>query len=344
MEILDFRSDTVTRPTQAMYTAMMKAPLGDDVYGDDPTINRLEAEAATITGKEAALFVPSGTFGNQLCIMTHIRPANEIIVGSGAHIVVHECGACAKLSGAMVREIADEAGYMEPAAIEAKIRKEADIHFPETSLICVENAHSNGRIIPMAILKETYELAKKYDLPIHMDGARLFNAAEATGVSVADICQVTDSVTFCLSKGLCAPIGSMVCGTQAFIDKARKNRKLMGGGLRQAGILAACGLVALADMPAQLKVDHANATYLADKLDELPFLKVYRDRTQINMVFLTAEGDKLEQIHGLPEVLSEQGILINPPEDGVLRFVTHHPLDEAACDRLVQGLKDYFES
>ncbi|MFB0957546.1 low-specificity L-threonine aldolase [Clostridiaceae bacterium HFYG-1003] len=342
MNFLDFRSDTVTKPTKAMYDAMLEAELGDDVYGDDPTINRLEALAAEITGMEAALFVPSGTFSNQLAIMTHISPSDEIIVGSGAHIIQHECGACARLSGAMVREVDDEMGYMKPEDIKAKLRTVEDIHYPKTGLICMETAHSNGLVAPPEIMRETWELAREHGIPVHTDGARIFNAAAYLKVDVRELTRYTDTLSFCLSKGLCAPVGSVLCGPKAFIDKARRNRKLMGGGLRQAGILAACGIVALNEMRHRLSEDHENALYLGEQLKTIEAFQVFESNIKINMVFASHNGPDDSRMDGLQDFLRERGILTNGHEHGIVRFVTHHGISREDCDTLVNALKAYF--
>lgn len=341
---IDFRSDTVTRPTKAMYEAMLKADLGDDVYGDDPTINELEKLAAEIVGKEAALFVPSGTFGNQLAIMTHVSPSDEIITGTGSHIVQHECGACAKLSGAMVREVPDDLGYMKPEDIKKKIRTTEDIHYPKTGLICMETAHSNGLVAPPEIMRETYALAKKYNIPVHTDGARIFNAATSLDLDVKELTQYTDTVTFCLSKGLCSPIGSLLCGSRTFIEQARRNRKLMGGGLRQAGVLAACGLVSLNEMRHRLKDDHENAKYLGEQLKSIESFYVLESNIKINMVFVSHNGPDNRPMDNLENFLKNRGILINGHEEGIVRFVTHHGISREDCDTLVHALKAYFQT
>ncbi|MFB0918018.1 MAG: low-specificity L-threonine aldolase [Clostridiaceae bacterium] len=339
---LDFRSDTVTRPTENMYKAIMEAQLGDDVYGDDPTINELERLSAEITGKEAAMFVPTGTFGNQVSIMTHIKPGDEVITGSGAHIIMHECGSASKLSGAMIREVEDVNGYMRPMDIEKKIRKTEDIHFPKTGLITLENAHSNGLVIPMEILKETKELADKYSIPVHIDGARLFNAASYLKIDVKEIAKYCDSLTFCLSKGLCAPVGSVVCGTKEFIEKARRNRKSMGGGMRQAGILAAAGIVGLNEMRERLSEDYENAVFLGEQLRPLDELEVFESNIQINMVFVSHVGTDDSIMDELPEYLQNKGILVNPHEDGIMRFVTNYWTDREACKYLADSIKAFF--
>lgn len=341
---LDFRSDTVTKPTPAMYQALADAEVGDDVYGDDPTVNELEELAGKITGKEAAMFVPSGTFGNQVSIMTHIKPSDEVIAGTGSHIIQHECGAAAKLSGAFIREVPDLAGYMKPEEIEAKIRKIKDIHYPHTGLIAIETAHSNGMVMPLDIMKKTYGLAQEFGIPVHLDGARIFNAASYLGVDVKELTRYTDSLSFCLSKGLCAPVGSLVLGTADFIEEARRNRKVMGGGLRQAGVLAAMGLVALREMRGRLSQDHENALHLGVQLSQVPKLDVFEGALNINMVFVSHTGPADSILDGLPKFLKRRGILINGHENGIVRFVTHHDVTRDDCNTLVAALKDYFSS
>lgn len=341
---LDFRSDTVTKPTPAMYRAMAEAELGDDVYGDDPTINELEKLACEITGKEAAMFVPSGTFGNQVAIMTHIKPSDEVIAGTGSHIIQHECGAAAKLSGAFIREVPDIAGYMKPEEIEAKIRKTEDIHYPVTGLIAIESAHSNGMVMPPEIMKETFELAREYGIPIHLDGARIFNAATYLDVDVKELTRYTDSLSFCLSKGLCAPVGSVVCGSADFIEKARRNRKVMGGGLRQAGVLAACGLVGLREMRGRLSDDHRNAKHLGDQLRQISEFDVFEGALKINMVFASHNGPDDSIMDSLPAFLKDRGILINGHEKGIVRFVTHNDVTRDDCNTLVSALQGFFST
>ncbi|WP_459129038.1 low-specificity L-threonine aldolase [Guggenheimella bovis] len=330
---MDFRSDTVTKPTDKMRESMLHCAVGDDVYGDDPTVNELEALAASMLGKEAALFVPSGTFSNQCAIMTHTRRGDEIIGLEDAHIVMHEVGAAAVLSQVSIRQARSHRGEYDLKELEALIRED-DIHYPRTSLICHETAHSNGRAIPLENLKGVYELAKKYDLNVHIDGARIFNGAVALGVDVKEISKYADSVSVCLSKGLCAPVGSVLVGTKEFIDRARKNRKLMGGGLRQAGILAAPGIIALKEMTGRLDEDHENAKYLAERLKEFDGFEVLEDRLDINMVFFRFSGIDLV------EPLLERGILINGIEAGEYRFVTNNGIDRTDIDRLIIALKE----
>jgi len=338
MRYIDFRSDTVTLPTAKMKEAMITAPLGDDVYGDDPTVNELEQLAAEMLGKEAALFVPSGTFGNQLCLLTHTLRGDEVILEANCHIKKYEVGASSIIAGVQLNPIEGYLGRMDVDKIEQAIRK-ADIHFPRTGLICLENATGMGTVLDLDYMRKVHEIAVKHSIPIHLDGARIFNAALTLGCEAKDIAQYADSVMFCLSKGLCAPIGSMVVGTKTFIEKARKNRKLMGGGLRQAGILAACGIVALKEMTKRLYIDHENARYLADRLEELPGFKVYRDRLQINMVFVTID-EKINFPSNFSELLLNKGIKVGGYRRKELRFVTHNDISKNDIDYLINCLKE----
>ncbi|MEI3424497.1 MAG: threonine aldolase family protein [Christensenellales bacterium] len=259
MHYIDLRSDTVTQPTLAMRAAMAAAEVGDDVYGDDPTMNELEALAAQTLGKEAAMFATSGTMGNQIGIMSQTRRGDEIIAGAESHIVMHEVGAAAVLSGVNVRQIDYPNCIPVPEMIAARIRPD-DIHEPPTALICLENALANGRVVPLETMAEIRKIADAHSLPVHLDGARVFNAATALGVDVKEITKYADTVSCCLSKGLCAPVGAVLAGPKATIERARKCRKMLGGGMRQCGILGAAGIIALKDMTKRLGEDHANAS------------------------------------------------------------------------------------
>ncbi len=332
----DFRSDTVTEPTELMRNKMTNALVGDDVYGDDPTVIQLEKEAANCLGKEAALFVPSGTFGNQLALFTHARRGSEVLLGHDCHIMMHEVGAASVIAGVQLRQVTTDNGTMPMKTLESMIRTD-DIHFPETGLICMENAHSNGSVVSIANMKQVYTCAQKHHIPVHLDGARLFNAALTLEVDVKEIAAYADSIMFCLSKGLCAPMGSMLVGSKAFIEKARKKRKLMGGGLRQVGIVAAAGLVALQEMPQYLKTDHDNAKYLAEKLSEIDQIEVEDNRLDINMVFCKIKMDLSDS--AFVEALYQNGIKINGPENGEYRFVTHYWTPKEAVDKLVRQIK-----
>ncbi|OPJ56832.1 low-specificity L-threonine aldolase [Alkalithermobacter paradoxus] len=338
MRFIDLRSDTVTMPTDKMREAMCKAVVGDDVYGDDPTVKKLEEYSAQIVGKEDALFVPSGTFGNQLALFTHCKRGDEVILGDDCHIVAHEVGAASVIAGVNLRTLNSDKGVLDPLEIKSKIRKE-DIHYPRTGLICVENAHSNGRVISIKNMKEVYEIGKEANIPIHLDGARVFNAAKYLDVDVKEITKYSDSVMFCLSKGLCAPVGSILAGSKEFIEKARKGRKLMGGGLRQAGFLAAAGIVSLEEMIERLKEDHENAIYLADELSKIDDINVYKDDVHINIVFF--DISKIEHNpRQIAEKFYEKGIKVNPPEDGLMRFVTNYWVSKRDIDYVVDTFKD----
>lgn len=339
MKYIDLRSDTVTQPTPQMREAMYRAEVGDDVYGDDPTVAELEQYAAEISGKEAALFVPSGTFGNQLSLLTHCKRGDEVILGDDCHIVMHEVGASSVIAGVQLRTLRSDKGEIDPAEVESKIRG-LDIHFPSTGLICLENAHSNGRVIPLERMKAIYEIAKKHDIPVHLDGARLFNAASYLKVDAKEITQYCDSVMFCLSKGLCAPVGSMLAGSSKFIERARKGRKLMGGGLRQSGFLAAAGLVALKEMRERLAVDHENALYMADKLSSLPYISQNKEDIHIDMVFFKISKDNWDD-NKFVEFMLEKGIKINGAENGEYRFVTNYWVDKANIDYTVEQVKEF---
>jgi threonine aldolase len=341
MKFIDLRSDTVTEPTEAMRKAIYEASVGDDVYGDDETTVELEKYAAELVGKEAALFVPSGTFGNQLSLLTHCRQGNEVILGDDCHIVCHEVGAASIIAGVQLRTLKSNNGELSPNEIEATIRKEEDIHYPDTSLICLENAHSNGRVISLENMAEIRKIADKYNLPIHLDGARLFNAAAYLDVDVKEITKNIDTVMFCLSKGLCSPVGSILAGNKDFIDRARKYRKLMGGGLRQCGIITAAGLVALKDMRKNLSVDHEKAIYLSEKLTEISGIKVVEDNLHINMVFFQLPSSVDSQ--KLVQYLLEKGIKICDVEDGFMRFVTHYWISKENIDFVIESIKDYLK-
>lgn len=322
-EIIDLRSDTVTVPTDDMRAAMATADVGDDVYGDDPTVNKLQRLAAELLGKEAALFVPSGTMGNQLAIMAHTKRGDDVLCLRHGHVYQHEAGAAGLISGVTLNLVDSEDGILHPAHIAAQMRDPDDIHCPPTTLVCVENALAVGRAVPLADCKETYEAAKARGLAVHMDGARIFNAATALGVAARDIAQYADSVMFCLSKGLCAPAGSMLVGSADFIERALRGRKILGGAMRQAGILAAAGILALDTMTKRLGADHENAAVMADKLAAIEQVEVVRGGIPINMVFFKISMPRAF-LDALPARLQQKGILINAEELGEFRFVTHN--------------------
>lgn len=338
MKFIDLRSDTVTLPTDEMRHAMANAEVGDDVYNDDPTINKLEEIAANKVGKEAALFVPSGTFGNQLALFTHCRRGQEVIIGKNNHIVVHEVGAAAVIPGVQLRTLETKNGAMDPKEVEKAIRED-DIHLPETGLICVENAHGCGNVVSVDLLKEIKSIAQKHSIPVHLDGARIFNAATSLNMDAKDIAACADSVMFCLSKGLAAPVGSILAGDKKFIDRARKNRKLMGGGMRQAGILAAAGIIALEKMTERLNEDHENAKYFAEELSKLNGITVKQDRLDIDMIFFEM-GDDIIPEKKLIEKLREKNIKVSGKEDGEYRFVTHWEITKQDIDFVISCMKE----
>ncbi len=335
---IDLRSDTVTIPPKEMKETMLHAPLGDDVYGDDPTVNELERYAAELLGKEAAIFVPSGTFGNQLALLTHTRRGNEVIIASDAHIMAHEVGAAAVIAGVQLRTFDLIEDKILPVDKIKSLIREDDIHYPDTGLICLENALGNGCVVSLDDMASVYELSKETRIPVHLDGARLFNASTALNVDVKAFTKLVDSANICLSKGLCAPVGSILVGNKTFIERARKNRKLMGGGMRQAGVIAAPALYALKNMVARLSEDHDNAKYMADRLEEIKGIKVLRDRLDISMVFFTMSDEIIEE-KKLVESFYQQGIKINGTEDGEYRFVTHHGVSRSDIDQMMDVFK-----
>lgn len=323
MRYIDIRSDTVTQPTQPMREAMYKAEVGDDVYGEDPTVNRLEEMAAEIMGKEAGLFVTSGTQGNQTAVLTHTNRGDEIILEETAHIFTHEVAGTAFLSGVQVKTIRGKDGVMDVNDIEKAIRPE-NIHYPKTSLICLENTHNRagGTVTTPDIMKDIYEMARRHGIPVHLDGARIFNAAVYLGVPAKEIAQYADSVQFCLSKGLCAPVGSLLVGTKEFIKKARKYRKMLGGGLRQSGFLAAAGIVALNEMTERLAEDHENARILANGLANIKGIDIDMETVQTNIIVFSIEGLGINGDR-FATMLFDRGIKANGSPDYGMRFVTH---------------------
>ena len=335
---IDLRSDTVTQPTQEMREAMYRAQVGDDVYGDDPTMNELERKAAEMLGKEAALFMASGTMGNAVAVMSHIQRGNEVILSDTAHIVAHEVGGAAVLSQAFIRTLHFKDGLFDAEQIRAAIRDRSNIHYPYTGLICVEEPLATGKVVPLERLQQVYQMAKEENIPVHMDGARIFNAATALGVDVKEIAACTDSVMFCLSKGLCAPVGSMLVGSKEYIERARRNRKMLGGGMRQCGFLAAAGLIALEVMTKRLQEDHDNAKYMAQRLQKMPGVTLDMNSVEINMVFFKLDAPK-EVIDSLPEKMLEAGVKINGIEDGELRFVTTHDTSREDIDRALDAFE-----
>lgn len=336
--IVDLRSDTVTRPTPAMRRAMAEAEVGDDVYREDPTVNRLEARAAEIFEREAGLFVPSGTMGNQAAIKVHTQSGQEIICEDRAHILNYEMAMMSAFSGCLPRSIFAEDGILCWDLIAPQIRGRSD-HRARTGLISLENTSNlaGGSVYPLKVCDEICDRGHEAHLPLHLDGARIFNASVATGHSVVELTRKFDSVMFCLSKGLGAPVGSMLVGSKAFIEDARLVRKMLGGGMRQAGVLAAAGLIALEETPKRLYVDHANAQFLAGALAEIPGIKIDPAKVVTNILFLNVAGTGFTSTE-ISKRLAAQGILANGVTPETMRMVTHYDVDRAGCERAVRVL------
>jgi threonine aldolase len=338
MDLIDLRSDTVTRPTPAMRAAMAAAEVGDDVYGEDPTVNELERRAAQLTGKQAAVFVPSGTMGNTIALKVHTQPGQEIIAESRSHIMNYELAMAGWFCGCLVRTLSAPRGLLTWNAIEECIRPPSP-HWAPTGLITVENTHNmgGGSVYALDQLAEIYQGAQERGLPVHMDGARVFNAAVALGVTVADITRYCDTVMFCLSKGLGAPVGSLVAGTEEQIEQARLYRKRLGGGMRQAGILAAAGLIALEEGPKQLVADHANARLLAEGLAEVPGVEIRRP-VETNIVIVAVDGAGWTA-PALSAALRKEAVLAQAVSPAELRLVTHRDVDRSACLEALERIR-----
>lgn len=331
MAVIDLRSDTVTQPTPGMRDAMQAAPLGDDVYGEDPTVNRLEATLAERLGFEAALFVPTGTMSNLLGLMAHCERGDEYIVGQQAHTYKYEGGGAAVLGSIQPQPVDGEAdGSLDLAKVEAAIKQD-DFHFARTRLLALENT-MQGKVLPLAYLAAAREMTRRRGLALHLDGARLYNAAVKLGVDAREITQHFDSVSVCLSKGLGAPVGSVLCGSAALIAKARRLRKMVGGGMRQAGLLAAAGLYALDHQVQRLEDDHANATRLGAGLAELGYSV---EPVQSNMVYV----DLGSQAPAVKAFMAERGIVLSAAPR--LRMVTHLDVDAAGIERVIEAFAEF---
>ncbi len=321
--MIDLRSDTVTRPSPGMRKAIAEAEVGDDVLGDDPTVRRLQDRMAELTGKEAALFVPSGTMGNEIAVHVHIRPGDCVILDAHSHINCSEAGSAAVLSGAFMQPLAGDGGLLRPDQVASAIQSET-LHTPGTRLVCLENTHNwgGGCIYPLEWMREIRGLCSERGIPVHLDGARLFNAEAETGVDVRVWAETADSVMICLSKGLGAPVGSMLMGSAAFIEKALRFRKVLGGGMRQVGILAAAGIYALDHNVERLREDHENARTLAEALGRLRGLHVDLARTQTNIVVVEV-SDAPWDAAGIRQRMAERGVLFLDMGPGRLRLVTN---------------------
>jgi len=336
--IVDLRSDTVTRPTPAMRRAMAEAEVGDDVYAEDPTVNRLQARAAEVFGREAALFFPSGSMANLTAIKTWTRPGTEVICEGHAHIYLYEMAAVSAIAGCMPNTVPTAEGVLTWELIEPAIRPHI-YYRAQTALIELENTHNmhGGTVYPPGIIDDICERAHAAGIPVHLDGARIFNASVATGRSVGDITRKLDSVMFCLSKGLGAPVGSMLVGSRDFIERARVTRKLLGGGMRQAGVLAAAGLVALEESPKGLHRDHENARHLAEGLSRLPGVTIDPKKVVTNILIFDVTGTG-RTAADICAALGKQNILAGPTGKYAIRMVTHYDVDRAGIDRALAAM------
>ncbi len=341
MHVVDLRSDTVTLPSDEMREAIARAELGDDVFGEDPTVNRLEQMAAERVGKEAGLLVVSGTMGNLASILTHCRRGEEVILGDQSHTFIYEAGGISALGGIHPHTVPNQTdGTLRPEDIEAAIRPD-NVHFPRTRLICLENTHNRccGASLRPEYMAAVEQLARRHGLAIHLDGARVFNAAAALGVDVKELAQHADSLTFCLSKGLAAPVGSVICGSKAFIAEARRTRKVLGGGMRQAGILAAAGIVALDKMIDRIQEDHDNAMRLARGIERIDGLSIDLARVYTNIVYfdVACEGLNAEE---LARRLSGRGVRMLSVGPMRIRAVTHYGITAEDIDFALHALEE----
>ena len=344
-EAIDLRSDTVTHPTPAMRRAMAEAEVGDDVYGEDPTVNKLEALAAEMLGKEAAVFVASGTMANVAAMMCHVQRGDEVILGAQSHMYLDEQGAIAALGQAQAVPILENPdGTLPLDSVEAAIRDD-DPHYPITRLICIENTHNacGGQPLSVEYTQAVGALAKKNGLKFHIDGARFFNAAVALNVSPAALAGPADSVSFCLSKGLCAPVGSMVCGSGDFIARVRRARKVLGGAMRQAGIIAAAGIVALTSMVERLANDHEDAQQLAQGLAQIPGIVLDPAQVRTNMVYFDLVPDAPLNALELTARLKERNILIGPTAPRRLRAVLHYWISPVQVEQTIAAVKEVLQ-
>jgi threonine aldolase len=341
MTISDFRSDTVTKPTPAMRRAMAEAEVGDDVIGFDPTVQKLETLAAETMGKEAGLFCPSGTMGNSIAVKAWTQELQEVIVESRSHIYNLESTHMTFVSRVTPRPLPSNRGAMDPGEVERNIKK-PNVHTPQTTLICLENTHNNwgGAVVPLENFKALRTVADRHGLKIHLDGARLFNASTASGVPVLDYARQVDSVMFCLSKGLSAPIGSMLVGPKGFIDYGRRVRKALGGGMRQVGVIAAAGLIALNEMTERLAEDHARAKRLARAISVLPGVMIDPAEVETNIIIFGFEHPRLAVLDFLGE-LNKRGIAALAAPGGIgIRMVTHNDVGDADVDRAVAAFRE----
>ena len=342
MKTIDLRSDTVTLPTPSMREAMAKAKVGDDVYGEDPTVNQLQEMAAEMLGKEAGLFVPSGTMGNLIAVLAHCGRGDEVIMGNKSHIFLHEAGGISALGGVHPQQIPNQNdGRLLLDDLRAGIRSD-DIHEPVTKLIALENTQNDcgGTVLPLDYLNQVADLAKEHDLALHLDGARIFNAAAASTSSAKELASPFDSLTFCLSKGLCAPVGSVLCGSRNFIAKANRLRKQLGGGMRQAGILASAGIIALEEMVERLGEDHVRARNLAKGLESVSGLVLDEGTPHTNMIFMNLAEHITYPAQKVVEDMQAQGVQIGAINERRFRLVTHYWIDDDDVENTVEVFQE----
>ena len=334
---IDLRSDTVTQPSDEMRDKIIHAPLGDDVFIEDPTVNVLENKAAKMLGKEKALLVPSGTMGNLIAVLVHCPRGTEVILGDCSHTFIYEAGGISAFGGIHSHQLKNEAdGTINIESIESAIRQD-NVHFPKTALICLENTQNMcfGSPISSAYMDDIYKLSNKYGLAVHTDGARIFNASVALNIDIKELTQYTDSITFCLSKGLSAPIGSILCGTEEFIHEARRIRKALGGGMRQAGIIAASGNVALDENIQQLKIDHNNAKYLAEEINKISYLDIEIDRIKTNILYFSIKHDSINGVDFV-NMMYNKKIKFFEVSKNKFRLVTHSGINHEDVKFVIQ--------
>jgi threonine aldolase len=342
-KLIDLRSDTVTKPSAAMRRAMAEAEVGDDVFMEDPTVNRLQARAAEIFGREAALFVPSGSMGNLICLLAHARPGQEVICEENAHIYTNEMASMAGVAGLLPRLIPTEDGIMSWEQVGRMIRPKMYAR-AQTALVCVENTHNlaGGTVYPTRLAHEICDRSHEAGLAVHLDGSRIFNAAAFLGEDVREMTRKFDSIQFCLSKGLGAPVGSMIAGSAAFIEHCRPIRKMLGGGMRQAGVIAAAGLIALENGPKRLHIDHDNAKFLAEKLARMPGIRLGPAKVQTNIVIFDVRETGLSSAEFLAE-LKRRSVLGVPLDQENIRLVTHLDVDRSAVEKAATTIREFVD-
>lgn len=342
MQFFDFRSDTTTHPTEKMRRAMANAEVGDDVYGEDPTVNALEQKAAAMLGKERGLYVTSGTMGNLLAVLAHCARGDEAIMGTQEHTFLHEAGGVSALGGVVIHTIPNQAdGTLALTDLENALRNPEDVHEPISKLVIIENTQNfcGGVPIGLEYTESVAAFARKHGLLLHLDGARIFNAAVALGLPASKLVAPVDSITFCLSKGLCAPVGSVLCGDAAFVGKARRLRKMLGGGMRQAGIIAAAGIVALDEMVDRLAEDHHRAAVLGDGLRSMAKVHLTKNSPQTNMVFFKLDESVELSVSQFLDAMKQEGVLLMDSGPAEYRMVTHNDITDKAIEVALDAFK-----